>query len=73
MPTLGGCLRLVLAINKRIKAPEANRMEVKLAGSILEKLKAARQSMELPAKASIARTVSIVIFNYELPLVRKHF
>ncbi len=41
-----------------MRAPEKRRRAVKLTASMAVSFSAARQSSELPAKASIARTVS---------------
>ena len=43
-----------------MSAPEARRIEVKLAASIAVSRSATRQSSELPAKASIANVVTTI-------------
>jgi hypothetical protein len=47
--------------SQRAKAPEKTRTSVKVAGSMLLSLNAARQSSELLAKAIIASSVSMKI------------
>jgi hypothetical protein len=60
-------LRLDRAKIKSTKAPAPNRIEVKLAASMLECVKAARESKELPAKAMIERIVNVIVCKSSSP------
>ncbi|GEP55644.1 hypothetical protein RSO01_28100 [Reyranella soli] len=53
-----------------MRAPEASRMAVKLAASISVSRKAARQSSELLAKASIAKTTRSGMRRLEFMIFR---
>src|SRR5260370_39058498 len=57
LPAASGGDRRATMIAASTSAAEASRMEVKLAASIAVSLSAMRQSSELPAKASMAKTV----------------
>src|SRR5258708_6697592 len=58
LPADRGCDRRASMIAASTNAPDASRIEVKLAASIAVSRSAMRQSSELPAKASMANRVS---------------
>ena len=63
-PSLGSFLFFKLTSSQSMATPEMSRIEVKLAASISVCFKAARQSKELPAKATIASVVRTIVWRF---------